>query len=92
MMNLRLINSFCFFLLLVCPLTASAACPPCGSAELISEVNTHKFVWDYDNKKGRNKHATSKGCICKYFNKIKTLKKESESDTEPRPMLTQRQK
>ena len=40
MMNLRLINSFLFFSVICLPLTASAACPPGGSAEIISKVNT----------------------------------------------------
>ena len=43
-MNLRLISSFCFFLLIVCPLTASAACPPGGDTEVVEGTGTHQHV------------------------------------------------
>ena len=43
-MNLRLINSFCFFLLIVCPLTASAACPPGGKTEVVEGTGTMQIV------------------------------------------------
>ena len=43
----RLINLFCFFLLIVCPLTASAACPSDDSAEVISKVHNYMYEWTW---------------------------------------------
>ena len=51
MMNLRLIIPFCFFLLIVCPLTASAACPSDDSAEVISKVHNYTYEWTWQANK-----------------------------------------
>lgn len=70
-MNLRLIISFCFFLLIVGPLTASAACPPGGTAvEIISKVNTHTYEWVWSEGKTPAELKAYKNICANFMGKV----------------------
>ena len=76
-MNLRLISSFCFFLLIVCPLTASAACPPGGDTEIIESTASYtltnpEFSISICNKIDQQKTLNVSGLPGKYSSSFKS--------------------
>ena len=88
----KLINSLCLFLLLACPLMASAACPPGGNAEVISEVSSYAYTWDmsttghHNNEKikvcGRLGGSHGKAAFGKVVNTKAAMKALQEAETQ----------